>query len=135
MKEVALLKHLIMEEFKMNEPVYEFRFLKESWIGIIGLLKFCWLVMVLLASFIYKRLIFIPKLLQLLKLLQSMNKRPQFYVIRYEGVSFLVQKSVWRSSESRVEYASKAHFWCREILRICTKSGNSNNLKCTKSVI
>ena len=30
----ALLKHLIMEEFKMNEPVYEFRFLKELWIRI-----------------------------------------------------------------------------------------------------
>ena len=83
----ALLKHLIMEEFKMNESVYEFRFLKELWIGIIGLLKFSWLVMVLLASFIYKRLIFIPKLLQLLKLLQSMNKRPQFYVIRYMTVA------------------------------------------------
>ena len=63
-----------------TELVYEFfRFLNGLWIGIIGLLGFCWLVMVLLASFIYKRLVFIPKLL---KILRSVNKRPQFCVIR-----------------------------------------------------
>ena len=70
-----------MEELKLNEPVNEiFRFLNGFWIGIIGLLKFCCLVMVLLASFLCKRLIFISKLL---KILQSVNKRPQCCVIRY----------------------------------------------------
>ena len=45
-----------------------------------GLLRLSWLIMVLLATFLYKRLIFIPKLL---KILQSVNKRPPFCVIRY----------------------------------------------------
>ena len=69
-----------MEELKLNEPVNEiFSFLSGLWIGIIGLFKFCWLVLVLLASFIYKRLVFIPKLL---KVLRSVNRRPHFCVIR-----------------------------------------------------
>ena len=69
-----------MEELKLNEPVYEiFRFLNGFWIGIIGLLELFWLIMVLLAMFLYKRLIFIPKLF---KILQSVNRRPQFCVIR-----------------------------------------------------
>ena len=69
-----------MEELKLNEPVYEiFRFLNGFWIGIIGLLELFWLIMVLLASFIYKRLVFIS---DLFKILQSVNRRPQFCVIR-----------------------------------------------------
>ena len=80
MNEVALLKHLLMEEFKLNEPVYEiFRFLNGLWIGIIGLLKFYWFVIILLAMFLYKRLAFISKLLQIL---QSVNKRTKFCIIR-----------------------------------------------------
>ena len=80
MKQIALLKDLLMKELKLNEPIYEiFRFLNGLWIGIIGLLKFGWLVMVLLAMFLFKRLIFIPKLF---KILQSVNRRPQFCVIR-----------------------------------------------------
>ena len=69
-----------MEELKLNEPVYEiFRFLNGFFIGIIGLLELFWLIMVLLASFIYKRLIFIS---ELFKILRSVNRRPQFCVIR-----------------------------------------------------
>ena len=69
-----------MEELKLNEPVYEiFRFLNGLWIGIIGLLELFWLIMVLLASFIYKRLIFIS---DLFKILRSVNRKPQFCVIR-----------------------------------------------------
>ena len=69
-----------MEELKLNEPVNEiFSFLSGLWIGIIGLWKFGWLVMVLLASFIYKRLVFIS---DLFKILHSVNRRPQFCVIR-----------------------------------------------------
>ena len=56
-----------------------------------GLLKFCWLVMVLLALFLYERLIFIPKLL---KILQLVNKRPQFCVMRYVFWNFRL--SDWR---------------------------------------
>ena len=59
------------------EAIHEmFRLLNKLWIGLFGL---CWLVMVLLACFLYKRLIFIPKFL---KILQLVNKRPQFCVIR-----------------------------------------------------
>ena len=69
-----------MEELKLNEPVNEiFRFLNGLWIGIIELLKFGWLIMVLLVLFLFKRLIFIP---QLFRILQSVNRRPQFCVIR-----------------------------------------------------
>ena len=69
-----------MEELKLNEPVYKiFRFLNGFFIGISGLLKFGWLVMVLLVTFLYKRLIFIPKLFQILR---SVNRRPQLCVIR-----------------------------------------------------
>ena len=69
-----------MEELKLNEPVYEiFRFLNGFWIGIIGLLELFWLIMVLLAMFLFKRLIFIS---DLFKILQSVNRRPQFCVIR-----------------------------------------------------
>ena len=69
-----------MEELKLNEPVYEiFRFLSGFWIGIIGLLELFWLIMVLLVLFLYKRLVFIPKLFKILGLV---NKRPQFCFIR-----------------------------------------------------
>ena len=50
------------------------------------------------------------------------------------GVPFLVQKSVWRSSEARVWFASQTQFWCRAFLRLCTKSAHSNYLKRTKIV-
>ena len=63
----------------------------------------------------------------------------QLYVSRltkYARNPFLVQKKVCRSSEPRVEFVSQTHLhWCREILRTCTKSAHSNNLKCTKSAI
>ena len=59
------------------EYIYEIlRFLNELFTG---LFELCWLVMVLLAHFLYKRLLFIPILL---KILQSANKRPQLCVIR-----------------------------------------------------
>ena len=55
-----------MKELKLNKPFNEiFRFLNGFWIGIIGLLELFWLIMVLLASFLFKRLIFIPKLLKM----------------------------------------------------------------------
>ena len=80
MKEVALLKNLLMEKLKLDEPVYEiFSFLSGLWIGIIGLFGFCWLIMVLLAIFLYKRLVFIS---DLFKILLSVNRRTQFCVIR-----------------------------------------------------
>ena len=61
-----------------------FRFLNEIRIG---LLELCWLVMVLLAWFLYNRMGFI---VGLFRILQSMNKRPQFCVIRYVLKSKLI---------------------------------------------
>ena len=78
MKEVALLENFSQEEFKLNVLKAlnkSFRFLKELFIG---LWKFFWLVMVLLVSFVFKRLVFISKLF---RIVQSVNKRPQFCVI------------------------------------------------------
>ena len=45
-----------------------------------------------------------------------------------------MQKSVWRSSEARDWFSSQAQFWCRALLRLCTKSPHSNHLKRTKIV-
>ena len=39
--------------------------------------------------------------------------RPLLRSYQLRGVPFLVQKSVWRSSEARVWFATQTQFWCR----------------------
>ena len=56
------------------------------------------------------------------------------YIMHIRGGPFLVQKSVWRSSEARDWFASQTQFWCRALLRFCTKSAHSNHSKRTKIV-
>ena len=78
-KNVALLKHLLMEKLKLNVQRALNKSLRVLNGLCMGLLKFCWLIFVLLASVLYKQLIFTSKLF---KILQSVKKRPQFCVIR-----------------------------------------------------
>ena len=50
-------------------------------------------------------------------------------VTDYGGVQFSDRISVWKSSASRVRFASQMQLWSRVQLRIWTKSAHSNNLK------
>ena len=58
--------------------------------------------------------------------IENTNSRLETY---YAGVYFLAQKSVWRSSLSRVELASKMRSWSRFLFRILTKIADSNYWK------
>ena len=58
--------------------------------------------------------------------IENTNSRLETY---YAGVYFLAQKSVWRSSLSRDELASKMRSWSRFLFRILTKIADSNYWK------